>query len=164
MDISKRLKDIRTEKGYEITDLADKLSREISEIEAWEDGSKSPSATDLLGLSDVYGMTLDEMIYKDAKAPEYNMDKGSFGAANVKKSAGKSGVKNAFTQKEWLTLLVFPIMCVAVFLILGIFMNLWHPGWIVLVAIPVYYGMVILFRHLGNDAAEAVEDYIDEQK
>ena len=164
MDISKRLKDIRIEKGYEISDLADKLRKEISEIEAWEDGSKSPSATDLLGLSDIYSMTLDEMIYKDAKAPEYNMDKGSFGTSSVQKTEKKSGNKSTFTKKEWLTLLVFPIMCVVVFLILGIFMNLWHPGWIVLIAIPLYYGMVILFRHLGNDAAEAVEDYIDEQK
>lgn len=164
MDISKRLKDIRIEKGYEISDLADKLSKEVSEVEAWEDGLKSPSATDLLGLSDIYSMTLDEMIYKDAKAPEYNMDKGSFGTSSVQKSKKEKGAKSTFTKKEWLTLLVFPIMCVVVFLILGIFMNLWHPGWIVLIAIPLYYGMVILFRHLGNDAAEAVEDYIDEQK
>ena len=92
------------------------------------------------------------------------MDKGSFGTSSVQKSKKEKGAKSTFTKKEWLTLLVFPIMCVVVFLILGIFMNLWHPGWIVLIAIPLYYGMVILFRHLGNDAAEAVEDYIDEQK
>ena len=164
MDISKRLKDIRTEKGYDVSGLAEKLGKEASLIEAWEDGSKSPSATELLDLSGIYGMTLDEMIYKDAKAPEYNIESGSFGAPNANKSKKVTSKKSAFTKKEWLTLLVFPIMCVVVFLILGIAMHLWHPGWIVFIAIPVYYGMVILFRHLGNDAAEAVEDYIDEQK
>lgn len=33
----------------------------------------------------------------------------------------------------------YPVLCVAIYLVLGLCFNLWHPGWIVFLTIPVYY-------------------------
>jgi len=35
-----------------------------------------------------------------------------------------------------------PLFAVAVYLILGFRWNLWHPGWLLFLAIPVYYALV----------------------
>lgn len=34
---------------------------------------------------------------------------------------------------------LYPVFCVIVFMALGFFFNLWHPGWIVFITIPIYY-------------------------
>ncbi len=36
----------------------------------------------------------------------------------------------------------YPILATIVFLLMGFIWNLWHPGWIVFLTIPVYYAVV----------------------
>jgi len=163
MDISKKLKDVRETKGLTIEELAQKSTIDVETITGWEDGSIIPSASDLIALSKVYEMTMDEMIYNDAETPEYNAEKGSYKKILPKTEEG-DGKRKGFTRGEKITLLIFPILCLVVFLVLGFTMNLWHPGWIIFLIIPVYYILILLIRNLGNDAETAVDEYIDETK
>ena len=166
MDISKKLKDVRESKGLSLEELSETCGREVDLIKGWEDGSIVPSASDLIGLSKVYEMTMDEMIYNDAEAPEYNAENGTY--KNISSNTGdtiKTGNKGrGFTKGEKITLIIFPVLCFAVFLVLGFTMGLWHPGWIVFVIIPIYYILIFVLRHIGNDAEEAVEEFLDENK
>ena len=166
MDISKKLKDVRESKGLSLEELSEKCGREVELIQGWEDGSIVPSASDLIGLSKVYEMTMDEMIYNDAEAPEYNAENGTY--KNISSNTGdtiKTGNKGrGFTKGEKITLIIFPVLCFAVFLVLGFTMGLWHPGWIVFVIIPIYYILIFVLRHIGNDAEEDVEEFLDENK
>ncbi len=166
MDISKKLKDVRESKGLSLEELAEKCERDLDLIKGWEDGSVVPSASDLIGLSKVYEMTMDEMIYNDAEAPEYNAESGTY--QNISSKTGKAkktGNKGrGFTKGEKITLLIFPVLCFIVFLVLGFAMGLWHPGWIVFIIIPIYYILIFVLRHIGDDAEEAVEEFIDENK
>lgn len=159
MDISKKLKDLRESKELSVKDLAGKLSKEESLIEGWEDGSIVPSASDLIDLSKTYGMTMDEMLYNDAEVPEYNEN-------NQPNENGEKGKKKkkkkGFSKSERLTLLIFPILCLIVFLFLGIALGLWHPGWIVFIMVPIYYGLVILLKSVGENVDDAVEEYMDD--
>ena len=164
MDISKRLKEVREQKGFSVASLSEKIGRDVSTIESWENGTISPGASDLIDLSKAYEMKMDEMIYSGVKAPEYNVEKGTYGSSRAKEEpVKKKKCKASFTKSERITLLIFPIMCTVLFLILGIFMHLWHPGWMVFLAVPVYYIIVIIFRYVGNDATDAVEEYMDEK-
>lgn len=163
MDISKKLRDVRESKGLSIEELAEKCGREIDLIKGWEEGSIVPSASDLIGLSKVYEMTMDEMIYNDAEAPEYNAESGTY-ANTVKGKKRRGGKRRKFTTGERITLLMFPLLCVLVFVTLGLSMGLWHPGWIIFLMIPVYYIIIIILRNVGTDAEEAVEEFIDENK
>lgn len=164
MDISKKLKDVREEKSLTIEELAEKAGRDIETITGWENGSIVPSASDLIDLSRIYGLTMDEMIYNDATAPEYNADSGSYGKIGSRDKNDSNEKNGGFTVSEKVTLLIFPFLCVLVFFVLGITMDLWHPGWIVFTIIPVYYILVLILRHVGNDAEDAVEEFMDESK
>jgi len=48
-------------------------------------------------------------------------------------------VITANTTRKKLNRFPFPIMCVFVFLLSGLFLNLWHPMWIIFLLIPIYY-------------------------
>ena len=161
MDISKKLKDVRESKGLSLEELAEKCGREVDVVKGWEEGSIVPSASDLIGLSKVYEMTMDVMIYNDAETPEYNGENGTYGKASKKKGRRK---KRGFTKGEKFTLLIFPVICVIVYVVLGLSMNLWHPGWIIFAIIPIYYILIIILRNIGDDAEEAVDDFLEETK
>ena len=92
MDISKKLKDVRENKGLTIEELAEKMGMEVDLIKAWEEGSTMPKASELIELSKTYEMTMDEMLYNDAEIPEYNNDKAAY--ANEKQRRKKGLVKN----------------------------------------------------------------------
>lgn len=47
-------------------------------------------------------------------------------------------VQDTSTKGPWLSF-PYPILCVVVFLLIGIFIGAWHPGWIVFLTIPLYY-------------------------
>lgn len=157
MDISKKLKDLRESKEISVADLASKLSREETLINGWEDGSVVPSASDLIDLSKAYGMTMDEMLYNDAEVPEYNDEKASY--ANADKPKKK---KVSFSDGDKITLLIFPVLCIIVFLVIGLVFGLWHPGWIVFIMVPIYYGLMILLKAVGDNVDDAVEEYMDD--
>lgn len=33
----------------------------------------------------------------------------------------------------------YPLMMVGLYLVLGVFLNLWHPGWLIFLTIPLHY-------------------------
>lgn len=162
MDISKKLREVRENKGLSIEELAEIAGKGIDSIKGWEDGSITPSASDLIDLSKAYEMTMDEMLYKDVEPPAYDDEEGAYmnGIMPVSKKGKR---KISFTKGEKITLMVFPVLCIIVFLILGIFMGLWNPGWIVFVMIPIYYGLVLVLRIVGNNVDDAIDEYIDEK-
>lgn len=163
MDISKKLKDVRENKGLTIEELAEKMGMEVDLIKAWEEGSTMPKASELIELSKTYEMTMDEMLYNDAEIPEYNNDKAAY-ANEI--SPKKEKIKKAvtFTKAEKITLTIFPILCTIVYVCLGLFMKLWNIGWIVFLMIPIYFVIVILLRAISTDVDNAFDEYANEDK
>lgn len=41
----------------------------------------------------------------------------------------------------------FPILCVIIFLLLGFFANLWHPGWAIFLLLPCWYTLFDAIKH-----------------
>lgn len=56
------LKMYRQKNGYTQRDVADKLYVSTQAVSKWENGQAMPSIDNLLGLSDLYGISLDELI------------------------------------------------------------------------------------------------------
>jgi len=146
MDVSKKLKELRESKGFSLKELAEKCGKEIGLIKEWEEGSTIPSASDLIGLSKVYGLTMDEMLYKDTETPEYNAENGKY--ANLPGNGEE--VKKGLTKAEKITLIIFPGICIVVYLLLGFVMNLWSPGWIIFLIIPIYYILILILSRIGK--------------
>lgn len=69
------------------------------------------------------------------------------------------GLRNKLNQ--------FPVwlLSVVAYLLMGFVWDLWHPGWVVFLAIPAYYGLVSMFpkgKHPEVDLDD-LEDIIDER-
>ena len=57
------------------------------------------------------------------------------------------------TKKEkrgpWISF-PYPIVCVIVFLFMGFFIDLWHPGWVIFLTIPLYYWVANIIENDPN--------------
>ena len=63
MELNERLAQLRKEHGLSQNDLAEKLNVSRQAISRWEQGLAMPSSDNLIYLSRLYGITLDELIH-----------------------------------------------------------------------------------------------------
>lgn len=70
IEFGKRLYEYRKSNGYSQEELADKLNVSRQTISKWERAESSPDTDNLVALSKLYNITIDELIYgkNDAKA------------------------------------------------------------------------------------------------
>lgn len=167
--VATRFKEVREEKGFSIDELAEKSNISVADLHAFEDGSKVPDVTALMQLSKVYEMSIDRILYTNSEMPKYDESKAVY--ANMKPATAKEKADvdtakhgNEPTKKaSILTHLVFPVLCVAIYLFLGIAGGFWHPGWMIFLGIPLYYGLVFITSKLGKNVDSAVQEYMDEE-
>lgn len=67
MKIEDKLKNARLSKAYNQEDIADKLGVTRQTISNWENGKSLPDIISIIKLSDLYELSLDEMIKGDEK-------------------------------------------------------------------------------------------------
>lgn len=65
MIFSERLKKEREKRGWSQTDLADKIHVSRQSVSKWETGKNYPSIEIIIELSDLFGITIDEMLRSD---------------------------------------------------------------------------------------------------
>lgn len=71
IELGNRLAALRKEHGYSQEDLAAKLGVSRQAISKWECGESAPDTDNLIALSKIYGITLDELVYgKEAETNE----------------------------------------------------------------------------------------------
>lgn len=63
MELNERLARLRKEHGLSQNDLADQLKVSRQAVSRWEQGLAMPSSDNLIYLSKLYGITLDELIH-----------------------------------------------------------------------------------------------------
>lgn len=63
MELKERLVQLRKDHGLSQNDLAEKLNVSRQAISRWEQGTVVPSSDNLVYLSKLYGITLDELFY-----------------------------------------------------------------------------------------------------
>ncbi len=167
--VAKRLKEVREEKNFTIEAVAEKSGIAIEDLQAFEEGSKLPDAGALMQLSKAYEMSIDRILYSGSEMPQYDESKAVY--ANVKPAAPKEAIQGGDSAKKVkpsgkasiLTHLVFPVLCVVVYLFLGIAGGFWHPGWMIFLGIPLYYGLVFITSRIGKNVDSAVQEYMDEE-
>ncbi len=226
ISIANRLYEYRKKSGLSQEELAAKLGVSRQAVSKWERAEASPDTDNLINLSKLYGVTLDDLINKDPimnaqssdsdtadaeegndaatddnteSAPEDDSDRDdddddddgddddedakvdeksdknvhigfdgihvrdgdeevhiSWKGINAKGGDGESvnigkdgfaiidkdGNVKAGKSKHWLLHeLPVPTIIAIVYLVLGFAWNLWHPGWIIFMLIPVFYSV-----------------------
>ncbi len=168
--VAKRLKEVREEKNFTIEAVAEKSGIVIEELQAFEEGSKLPDAGALMQLSKTYEMSIDRILYSGSEMPKYDESKAVY--ANVKPAAmdadatdKKADATSAPGKKACiLTHLVFPILCIIIYIFLGVAGGFWHPGWMIFLGIPLYYALVFITSKIGKNVDKAVKEYMDEEE
>lgn len=157
LEIAQRLTALRKERGYSQEELAQRLNISMQAVSKWERAEASPDTDNLIALAQLYGVSLDEMIYgartaqqEDAPAsapqPEETIDVDDagdavdpddplpYGSYYEDRRCAEEERREARRRR-----FPYPVLVTALYLLMGVFLNWWHPGWIIFMTIPLYY-------------------------
>ncbi len=70
MDFNNKLYELRKQKGLSQEELANRLNVSRQTISKWEIGDSAPDLEKLVAISDLFGISLDELVHGEAPAPE----------------------------------------------------------------------------------------------
>jgi len=205
IDLGWRLYQARKRVGLSQEELAGKLNVSRQAISKWERGEAVPDVTNLIALSKLFGVTVDDLLTGTAEAAKgkgaepaekeeqtqqedayYTVDDTRDGSASymnddarrseldafmddipliekrveerverftsnieasVERAAKKmdrdlefniAGVKAQFNRKRALQA-SYPMIITVAYILLGFMFDWWHPGWLLFLTIPLYY-------------------------
>lgn len=137
-----RLQQLRKANGYSQDVLAEKLGISRQAVSKWERAESSPSVDNLLDLARLYGITVDEMLNTDG-------DRIVIKTQNNTKKDIKGKLKSLISKANDFgiypelarSLAKFPFFLVVtvLYVVLCFVTKLWHPLWIMFLALPIYY-------------------------
>lgn len=128
-DVGRNLAQLRREHGYSQETLAERLGVSEQEVSAWERAESAPDTDQLVALAKLYGCTLDALV-QPAKNVDAELPEGSFYAQDKTREPQQPRFRKDFP---------YPVLVAFLYLVLGFCFNLWHPGWIIFLTIPLFY-------------------------
>lgn len=90
--VGKNIKKHRTELNMTQEELADKISVTRQAVSNWETEKTQPDIETLERISEVLGVTIEELIYGKQKSSQGTLEKGKDVMINVTKGSTKSGI------------------------------------------------------------------------
>ncbi len=155
MSFSENLYYLRKREGVSQEELAEELGVSRQAVSKWETGDAYPETEKIIMLCDRYGVTMDALMRGDVK--EQGADKAAedqdpdaaepdrsvYFSVSVKKEDGDDDEEEGSTAQA-IAQSVLWLCAVAVYIIIGVFGNLWHPGWILFVFMPAISAVVDL--------------------
>lgn len=172
IEIANRLVQLRKQNHLSQEELAAKLGLSRQAVSKWERAEASPDTDNLILLSRLYGISLDELLKTEEEipAPEPQMPPPKESTVHISQDGihlkegaeevhiGWEGIHitngekqgrvkgHVFTRAEeeknpWYQF-PFALLAILAFVLTGIFWQAWHPGWLLLLTIPLYYTFV----------------------
>lgn len=143
LEIANRLVALRREHGLTQEGLAASLGVSRQAVSKWERAEASPDTDNLLALSRLYGISLDDLLSPEGETSEEQEREAVLAAAEAWDRA--KDTQSRSQRKAWKQRLrAFPYgACLPfVYLVLGFAFHLWHPGWLIFLTVPIYYALV----------------------
>ena len=165
--IASRLYEYRKANGYSQEELADKIGVSRQAVSKWERGESSPDTENLIALSRLYGITIDELINNDFQPKDSEPsvtaeakdivsigkdginvesaegDKVHIGFDGIRVNDGSSEdfnddlLKHGKNNNSAKISTIITMLCVIAFILIGALMNAWFWSWICLLFIPI---------------------------
>ena len=142
MILAEKITEERKKNGWSQEELAEKLGVSRQAVSKWERAESSPSVDNLLDLARLYGITVDEMLNTDG-------DRVVIKTQNNTKKDIKGKLKSLISKANDFgiypelarSLAKFPFFLVVtvLYVVLCFVTKLWHPLWIMFLALPIYY-------------------------
>jgi len=161
IEIANRLLTLRKQFNLSQEELAERLGISRQAVSRWERAEASPDTDNLINLSKLYGVSIDSLLAMDTDG-ETNLEYQTRVQSDIGNISNQGTVEAPIheTPKEddfedavkFLRRLspVYPILVTIVYLILGFLLNLWHPGWILFLTIPIFYAFIRKERPTGH--------------
>lgn len=140
IEIANRLVKLRKEKGYSQEQLAELLGISRQAVSKWERAEASPDTDNLIELAKLYNVSLDSLL----GIKEENKDIVSITPSGIdiideedKIHIGFDGVEIVEKDKKQEKLFdkifcsIVSGVAVLTYVLLGAFLNLWHPAWLI---------------------------------
>ncbi|WP_024860995.1 helix-turn-helix domain-containing protein [Ruminococcus flavefaciens] len=70
MEFNNKLYELRKQKGFSQEELANRLNVSRQTVSKWEVGDSTPDMEKLVAISDLFGVSLDELVLNKAPEPE----------------------------------------------------------------------------------------------
>lgn len=153
-DLGVTLQELRKKNGLSQEELADKLGVSRQAVSKWERGEALPDIENLIAIAKLYGVSLDDLVgnakktenTEEEKEPVSKEEKPFEGEIIYNhRCQAKKTKKELFA--EWFSGSFSFMLCTVAFLVMGIGWNLWHPGWVVFLLIPLIPSAVSCFKH-----------------
>ena len=131
IEIANRLAQQRKDRGLSQEQLAEQLGVSRQAVSKWERAESAPDTDNLIALAQLYQISIDELLGRAASATESAPEHGE-------RREPLWRFEDEHGNMRW-KLFPFPVVVVIVYLLLGLLLDLWHPGWLVFLTIPMYY-------------------------
>ncbi len=144
LEMANRLVALRRDHGMSQEELADRLNISRQAVSKWERAEASPDLDNLTALARIYGVTLDELVHGitpealESQVSNEDVDESESDAIDPDNPLPKGSFFDHL-EKQRRMKYPYPVLVSLVYLVLGFFFNLWHPGWIIFLTIPLYY-------------------------
>ena len=141
VEIANKLVTLRKQMGLSQEELAERIGVSRQAVSKWERSESSPDTDNLIALSKIYGISIDEML-----DPETGTATEANGRNNGNSNYSYDDVYDEIKEDKDIDLsgisAAVPIIATIVFLALGLIWGLWHPGWLVFLLVPVFLFMI----------------------
>lgn len=164
------LYELRKEKGMTQSALAERLGVTNKAVSKWETGEAMPETGLLLPISEIFGVTVDELLNGRRAGGENRAPCGSSAEQDPAEKASEMEQDGSFSEKTTVGENLFTrgkddeetfadklcgvicaavVLCgIAVYLFLGGFAGLWHPYWVVVPVCALSCGIIGIFFHM----------------
>ncbi len=134
-----KLADLRKRYGFSQEALAEKMGVSRQAVSKWERGESTPDTDTLIELAKLYEVSLDELVGHKKNTADNNADKKE--TQNKKQTDKPIQVSPGLSSK--LLKFPFPLVVVALYILMGFALHIWHPAWLIFLLIPSYYHFAI---------------------
>lgn len=142
LQLGTKLADLRKRNGLSQEALAEKMGVSRQAVSKWERGESTPDTDTLIELSNLYNVSLDVLVgnkTEDTTPPPEKEKK-------TKTEPVEKGEPIYPGLSAKLLKFPFPLVIVALYILCGFALNLWHPMWLLFLLIPAYYHFAIGVR------------------
>jgi len=136
IETANRLVQLRKDHGLSQEELAVRLCVILQAVSKWERAESSPDTDNLITLASLYNVSLDELIRGTATAIEVGNADDPLPEGSYFDHKAALEEKNRESHRMSFP---YPALVAIAYVVLGACFNLWHPGWLIFLTIPLYY-------------------------
>ena len=168
-NLGENLLKLRKGRGFSQEELAEVLGVSRQAVSKWERGEAYPDTENLIAISKLYNVTLDELVYSSVEQKENFSLMNEEERKNMKDEFDKTFRTNILDDDEdddgdddedendpeviaskhrfrlWYNL-PYPIVITVAYLLWGFLFDGWWIGWTLYITIPVYYSVIDCIR------------------